>query len=580
MLLLLLLTAASARAQLNPTLYHIKDLPLNSQLNPSFQPRNGSLYVGFPGLTSFSPSLMLSGENLTLGNAYLSPRYKSIVTGAGDFGALTFDYEHSFLNVGFMVKDMYFSFDSKLKLNVDGRIPKDLMRLAWYGNGADETLGKALSLEGLGVSAIGYGEISLGVSKEVIENLFVGAKVKYLQGLVNLQAGLGEGSYFKTDSGSYKIEIELTPEIFLAGIPVTVPKGVFQVSEMTSAGLGAYSFDAGNMGVAFDLGGSWDLPWVKGLNVSASVLDIGFINWKGDKVAPTKDVVELSFDGISLSNGTDFATALLDSVKQKTEVASSAASERRWLSPTVYVGANYELAKYLNAGALFGYRFSQREGAPLAALSVNTQGFMVNASASYSYYNRHSNVGVGLLIGRKGAQWHIIADNLLAANYKAAQNVNLRMGVNFLFGNGRAKRSAPQAGGDALVEGYMPVTGNTPVAGDTLAGRQGADSSALAPANAVVGAPDTAASPRRRQAVQDSTKKSKPAASQAKKLSREELLKRAMQEEMAAGEAVKKKPKSKTPAAAKKTGKSELLERALREEAEDKNVKPKKKGKK
>ncbi|MDR2813337.1 MAG: DUF5723 family protein [Prevotellaceae bacterium] len=567
-----LLWVTAARAQLNPTLYHIKDLPLNSQLNPAFQPRNGSVYVGIPLVPLLAPtsvSGMLSGEYFTLGNAYLSPDYKAIATGAGDFSALTFDGEFNLINFGFMLKDMYLSFDSKIKLNIDGRIPKDLERLMWYGNGHEETLGETLSLEGLGVSLLGYGEISLGISKEVARNLLVGAKFKYLQGLANAQVGFGKGTDFTTDTGSYKISVGLNPDIFLSGLPVTAPQGSFPMDSLISAGLGSYKFDAGNMGVAFDFGGSWDLPWVKGLNVSASVLDVGFISWKGQKVTQQKPGSNIEFEGISLGGGTDFTSGLLDSVKQKTTVTSASVSERQWLSPTVYVGASYEVAKYLNAGALFGYRFLRYENLPMFALSANTQGFMVNGSVSYSYYNRNSNVGVGLLVGRRVVQWHIIADNLLAANFKTAQNVNVRMGLNILLGKGRAKRSEPLAEGDALDASPNTTAGFSPE---------------LQPDMLSI-APDTAAAtPRYRQTVQDSVKKraaapvAKKSAKPAKKMSREDLLKRAMQEEMEAGETVKKK--KKPPVVAPKSEKKKLLERALREEADDKNVKVKGKNKK
>ncbi|MDR1417446.1 MAG: DUF5723 family protein, partial [Prevotellaceae bacterium] len=443
--------SVKVHAQLNPTLYHMKDLPLNSQLNPAFQPRNGSIYVGFPGLTSLAPNLMLSGGGLTLGNAYLKPNYGAIVRGAGDFSTAMVGYEHNLINVGYMFKNMYFTFDSKLKLNVEGRIPKDLERLMWYGNGDSTILGSALNLKGLGVSALGYGEISLGVSVEVAKNAFLGAKVKYLQGITYMNVGLDEGSSFKTDATTYGITVGLNPSIYLSGLPVTLPQdSVFSLDNLISPGLGSYKFNTGSRGVAFDLGGSWDLPWVKGLNVSASILDVGFISWSGHKVAPANPNSSISFDGISLSaSGSDFTSGLLDSIKQKTEVTYTSGSERRWLSPTVYAGATYDVLKYLNVGALFGYRFSQYESSPLVALSANTQGLPVNLSATYSYYNRNSNLGVGLLIGRKIVQWHIIADNLLAVNYKTAQNVNFRMGVNFLFGKSRAKRSLP-AGGDAL----------------------------------------------------------------------------------------------------------------------------------
>ncbi|MDR1342545.1 MAG: DUF5723 family protein [Prevotellaceae bacterium] len=564
---LLVATSVKVQAQLNSTLYHMKDLPLNSQLNPAFQPRNGSLYVGFPGLTSFSPSLALSGEGLTLGNAYLNPSYGAIVRGAGDFSMATFDYEHSLINVGFMLKNMYLTFDSKLKLNVEGRIPKDLERLIWYGNGDKEMLGKTLSLEGLGVSALGYGEIALGISVEVAKNAFVGVKAKYLQGVAYMNVGFGDGSSFKTDSATYNITVGLNPDIYLAGLPVTVPQGAFAIDQLTEAGFGAYKFNTGNRGVAFDLGGTWDLPWVKGLNVSASALDLGFISWSGYRIAPENPNSKILFDGISLNAGSDFASGLLDSVKQKTSVTSTSGSrERRWLSPTIYAGATYELHKYFNVGMLAGYRFSQYESSPLVALSANTQGFMVNASVAYSYYNRHSNVGVGLLFGRKMVQWHIIADNILSAvSYKTAQNANLRVGLNFLFGKSRAARR-PVAVDDALAPDYEPA--------DTAAGAAQIFS---AEADTAAAVHDFAANLRYRQdsvAAPDTVKSVKKATK--RKRSREELLRQAVWEENEDGVGVKvqkkvkkKAQKSVNPSEAQNRPKETLLQRAMREEAED-----------
>jgi hypothetical protein len=408
-----------------------------------------------------------------------------------------------------------------------------------------------------------------------MENLFVGAKVKYLQGLAYMQAGLGEGSYFKTDEGAYKISVGLRPEIYLSGIPVTAQQGeLHSLDSLINTGLGSYKFDAGNMGVGFDLGGSWDVPWVKGLNVSASVLDLGFINWSGHKVTPQDDLIEVSFEGLSLSDGDNFASGLLDSLQKKATVKSTGnVSQRVWLSPTVYVGASYELAKYLNAGALFGYRLS-KESLPLVALSVNTQGFMVNGSVSYSYFNRNHNVGAGLLFGRKVLQWHIIADNLLAVNYKTAQNVSVRTGINFLFGKGMAKRGEPLAGGDAL--------------DPTAAGNELVDSASVRQPDTLGTAPDTAALRLQTDSVQetvkDTVREARSATSKAKKtqakLSREDLLKRAMQEEVEAGDVVKPKPKSKKSSVAAKPSKETLLKRALQEEADDNNVKVKKKKKK
>jgi hypothetical protein len=274
-------------------------------------------------------------------------------------------------------------------------------------------------------------------------------------------------------------------------------------------------------------------------------------------------------------DGSDFASSLIDSVKQKTSVTAATGSECTWLSPTVYAGVSYEVLKHLNVGALVGYRFSQRENMPLVALSANTQGFMVNASVSYSYFNRSSNVGVGLLLGRKLVQWHLIADNLLAASYKTAQNVNFRMGVNFLFGSDRSKRR-PLIGGDALAPDADAELADTAAAlrWQPVEDQQGAPTATR----------DSAASPRYRQAqapaqADTATRGKSAATGSARKpakqaLSKEELLRRAMAEEVdedrAAVKSGKKQPKSaKSSAVQKKTSREALLERAMREEAEE-----------
>ncbi len=443
---LLLLASLGAQAQLNPTLYHMKDLPLNNQLNPAFQPKNGSLYIGIPGLSSIYAEGLLRGDGLTAGNVYFKPNYGAIAMGESPFGAGVGKVDLNLLNFGFMVKDMYFTFDVNLRTYFEGRVPKDVERLMWYGNGADETLGKTLSMEGVNVMGYGYGEVALGFSKEILKDqLTVGAKAKFLMGGAYAQAYLKNGSSIYTDPNNYNITAGFNPEAYIAGLPLDMPGGQFTLDSLKFS-TGNYQFKPENTGVAFDLGGSWDIPWVKGLNVSASALNIGFINWKGTKVTAVNPNAKFTFDGFDMSeNGKDFANQLLDSLKQQTEVVSSAGTERKRLHPTIYAGANYELWKYLNVGALFGYQFGQFENLPMFALSANTQNFMVNLSASYSYFNSNHNVGVGVVFGRSGFQWHLIADNLLAINYESAQQLNFRMGFNVVVGKNKQERKAKMA---------------------------------------------------------------------------------------------------------------------------------------
>jgi len=210
-------------------MYHMKDFPLNNQLNPAFQPKNGSTYISFPifpilGTTYLNTSIR--GNGLNVGNLLLSdnPDFGGIVKDNSKFASVqTNIFSWSPLSFGFMVKSMYITLDLQPKIHVKGMIPRDLMRLAWYGNGADETIGKELSLEGLGVEAYGYAELALGLSKEIWRNeLFVGGKLKYLQGLAYAEASLGKNSSINTNKDNYNITVNINPEVYVAGLPINV----------------------------------------------------------------------------------------------------------------------------------------------------------------------------------------------------------------------------------------------------------------------------------------------------------------------------------------------------------------------
>jgi len=554
-LLALLAVGVKAQAQMDVTMYHMKDLPINNQLNPAFQPKNGSLYLNFLAvpfvLTPTSIGASINGKNITPGNM-LSGNLDlgSIATAVkGDFSSGQIGFGWSPLGFGFMVKDMYFSLDVQAKVHAEGRVPNDMLKLAWYGNGADETLGEKLRMEGLGAVLSAYGEMAVGFSKQLKideHNFILGGKVKYLQGLAYGEVGMGAGSFIHTDRDSYHITVGIDPELYIAGLPATIAEGDIRLDSATDAisfDLGKYKFGGGSRGFAFDIGGTWDLPWVEGLNVSASLLDVGFINWKGVSVTNTATDKTLVFDGFDMSGG-DFMNGLLDSVQQRINMTAKNGSFRKWLAPTMYVGANYELNKYFNAGALLGFKFNTYETSPFFALSANTQNFMVNSSVSYSYYNSNHNIGLGFLFGRKGIQYHIITDNILALNYKSMQSVNLRMGLNFLLGRSQEKRreriEAKRNGG---ADAYVPD--NETVNYTPAPAPQVEEIVAEPQANAGTTNMSNEELLKRALAEEEEEKnaaaaKQQTATSSRNNVSSEELLKRALAEEEEEGSAVKK----------------------------------------
>ena len=458
-LIALLAVGVRAQAQADVTLYHMKDLPHNNQLNPAFQPKNGSAYVNFP--IAFNLGASIYGKGLTAETVLNMDKGGSIGTIPKKDAAFQADFSAAMpLSFGFMVRDMHFSFDMQLKVHAEGRVPVGLMNLAWYGNGAPETLGKQLSLEGLGVTAYAYGEVALGFSKEILKNseltdngknkMVVGGKLKYLQGAAYVQANLGEDSYIHTDKDKYHITASVDPEVYVSGIKpdTSTLEGVFKALENIDY-MDFLKNITKNRGVAIDLGGTWDMPYdlswnetPRKMTVSASLLDVGFIRWHGTSLTNTAKDKRIVFDGFDMSNG-GFLDGLQDSVMQRVDLTVKDGTFTKWLAPTMYLGANYHLFKYLNAGALVGFKFNKYETLPFFALSANSQHFpLINGSTSFSYYNGHGNIGFGLLLGRKGFQMHLITDNLLTTNYKTAQSATFRMGMNFLLGRHEGKRKA------------------------------------------------------------------------------------------------------------------------------------------
>lgn len=583
----LLLASAAAQAQADITLYHMRDLPLNNRLNPAFQPKNGSIYINIPAIPFIgaptSLDVSLTGKNITFGGALGSANemndlglggiftgkldYEKIATSPGEFAAAKFNFGYTPISFGFMVKDMYFSLDVNAKVYTEGRLPKDIMRFLWYGNGDEETIGEKMSMNGLGATAYAYGELALGFSKEITQlDLIVGGKLKYLQGLGYAQLSLGEGSQIHTNPDNYHITVGVNPEMYMAGIPGEIPSGEVTLDSVVNGmefGFDGYKFQTDNRGFAIDIGGTWnvgnvlDQAWAKNLEVSASLIDVGFIGWKGNKVVRSQYADDFTFEGISFStdgeNSSDFAQTLQDSIMSMAKVeAAGNSSFRKWLSPTLYVGANYHIAKYLNAGMLVGCRFDTYENLPLFAASVNTQNLPVNASLSASYFDGRGNLGFGIIFGRRGCQFHIITDNILAAaNYQNAQAVNLRMGMNVLVGKTREKRKEAAAaggnGGGVLAPEAKPGEALNPVQqeGATGAKVDGNNATvetkgntesdekllkrALEEEKAETGATPQAAAPA--NAAPTAEQKSEPSA--------EELLKRAMEEEKAEGSTVK-----------------------------------------
>ena len=179
------------RAQQDNILQLIPVIPQSSYDNPAFQP-TPNWYIGFPGLSSIYAGVAHNGfvyrdlaHMRTDGLLQLTPQIAVSKLGKRNF--LSANVIQEWLAFGFRCKKSYFSFSVADKVSFQFSYPRDLILLAWDGNG--QWVGKTADFSGIGINAIHYCEYALGFShdlKILNQKFVIGGRIKYLQGLMNV----------------------------------------------------------------------------------------------------------------------------------------------------------------------------------------------------------------------------------------------------------------------------------------------------------------------------------------------------------------------------------------------------------
>ncbi|MDR0565898.1 MAG: DUF5723 family protein [Prevotellaceae bacterium] len=413
----------AAQAQHNATMYFMRDLPAVNMINPAFQPEAGSIYVGIPLISSvyLDGGATLSGINLSnilSSKFHLTSAAKNPAASEGVYA----NADVNLINVGILVRDMYFTLDITEKTRAEVAIPADVIKLAWYGNA--RYTGQTIPLSGLGAHACSYAEVALGFSKNIVrDRITVGGKVKRLLGVTFIDAGLKADAFFRTNL-DWSTTMSGSSEFSIAGIPATMPDDICTY-KFAGKGWG--------MDVGFDIKADRFI-------VSGSVLNVGAIRWSG--VKRKSGSIDRTFRAENLldelEKGKEKIEDIMDDVGgfiDEDDAGATVSTEEvlSWTPSTAAVSVAYPLNRHLAAGALAGIAIGRYNSYPLLALSLNTWKYPINGSLSYSYGHSH-NLGLGLLFGRRDAQLHVICDNLFAASYQTAQKINLRFGLNLLLG--------------------------------------------------------------------------------------------------------------------------------------------------
>ncbi|MFZ4704796.1 MAG: DUF5723 family protein [Bacteroidales bacterium] len=430
------LSATQAVAQTDFTLYHMQLVPYRIYQNPALMPQCRS-FVGTPVISSiyfqtsnaFSYSDVISRE----ANDSIKIDIDKLTSKLNDGNNLFMNLDIDLLSFGFKAADKYYiTFSARERSIVRFMYPKDLINFLWKGNAA-VGLGKTLEFSPR-LDAMLFDEYALGFAGEVNEHLTLGTRLKFLNGRANVYTERANASLY-TDPVDFSYKLKSDILIRTAGID--------SMSDQKTNDI----IMGGNHGLGIDIGASYKLN--SKFSFSASVLDLGYINWKKQLFAieSRRPGEEINFIGVDINEFINKDTirnafqAVIDSLTDKFKIDSVYnQAYKTYLPMRLYAGADFNINDKNTVGILFHGQFYDKKLIPAFSLSYYTQlGRFLGFSASYNIMNKsYNNVGVGLSLNAGPMQIYATTDNILAfSDYKTARNVNVHSGLVWTFGRNK-----------------------------------------------------------------------------------------------------------------------------------------------
>ncbi len=356
--------------------------------------------------------------------------------------------EIDLLSFGFKTGWNYFYFHSTEKFSLDFRYPQNLFDI--FDPNVD-LHGQTISLEGMDLTLMHYREYGLTYARKIIPSLTVGATVKYLYGMDAVR-GDDLTATFSSDITQPTLDFTGGGQIYTSLGAERAIREQLGVQGVDTASLQNYLYGYSNHGLAVDLGVNFLL--LDRIRLSASVLDIGGINWKENLQSYTESNFEYSVNYFQEYDTTDFGDLIpigvpledfepidmffgvADSIVQ--EIKQDIKSEQ--FRTTVPTKLNFSVSVALNdridVGLLSHSIFNRGSFRQSAMLSSNIRvGNALSLLVSYSAAGgSFTDLGAGLSLNLGALQFYVITDNALSF-LELGRNVHARAGLNFTFNN-------------------------------------------------------------------------------------------------------------------------------------------------
>lgn len=458
-ILLILLLAATGRGfgQNANSFYFMKGIPQIYQINPAFQPEC-NFFLGFPGL---APTMVKSSNSFTFGDLieyneqidsfifFLHPLGKggeAFLDALDENNSFITEVSTSLASFGFRYEETYFTFDIKERISFRMDYSKDYLRFPIVGPDS----GQFFDMK-LGVDFSLMNEFSLGASHKLAEGLTVGVRGKLLFGQANARSERFDLS-LATSEDIWELQNDVSintsaPYLvdfinFAVGAPIELITGDledFEIEDPTTGDILQLVVNPRNFGLALDIGVDYQLyDW---LQLTASVVDFGSVNWK-DNMINLQHKAQYDFEGVEIDladDENDFTGSFLDSLDNTFDnFTASSVAYRTWLPTKLYLGGAFYPHEMISFGLLSRTEFYRGEVNQQFSVSANFHPFRtLSTTLSYSIINNtYQNFGFGLALNAGPLNLFLLTDTGPSVYFfpKKASNLNMMVGMNIVIG--------------------------------------------------------------------------------------------------------------------------------------------------
>lgn len=299
--LLLVLTSMAGHAQYVQNNYFMETAILRHQSNPAFLlddkymtiPFLGNIHVGASG--NYGASTFIYSIDPAKNNGYKWGTFMhSDVSNEMFYNKLGTSDVRTFTNLNLNVLSIGFNafhgtnlIEVNVRSNAAVSLPNELFRFA-----KDPSAKTEYDFSGMGARAQAYTEVALGHAHRINKNLTIGAKVKVLFGVAYANVDV-EKLHLTMMEDEWAVQGRIVGSAAILKSHIALDSdGQFKDVEDVKPGVTG-------LGLAMDLGATYQIPGVKGLTLSMALNDMGFISHsKAQNYKPIKDT-DWTFSGFN-----------------------------------------------------------------------------------------------------------------------------------------------------------------------------------------------------------------------------------------------------------------------------------------